>query len=286
MKPDIFNVHDTLAGGVKFFSLDDPDGGLDLIPLGIPEFDNDIGGLGPGACGILAAATGVGKSSIALSAMLNSKRKVGLVSLEDTDDVIQARLIAAITGIDSLRIRKNDLTAEERIRTAEKIESCKLDHMFFSYPTAGKLSRVMACITALCEAGCELIWVDYVQEIRSRSGTERRNEVAEAMGGCHEAAAEGGAALMMLSQFRRLGDAEKVPQIYHLKESGDLENKARVIILAHRIAGDPKEQGQRVHFRLAKSTYGGEYLKFEYRRDESGTLKPVPIFDVLDDDDF
>lgn len=279
----IFNTKQTLKEGVSFFSLDNPEGGLDLVPIGIPAFDNVIGGLGPRACGILAAATGVGKSSIAIAAMLNSKVKVGLVSLEDTVDVVSARLIAAITGIDSMLIRKNELTDAQRAKVKKDVAACKMDHMFFAYPTAGKLPKVEAAVTELCEAGCQLIWIDYVQEIRLGGQRERRNEVSEAMAGCHEAAAEGGAALMMISQFRRLIDGEKVPQIYHLKESGDLENKARIILLAHKVSGPESESGQRVRFRLGKSTYGGEWLEFDYLRDGSGTLRPTSLFDILED---
>jgi replicative DNA helicase len=253
----IFNTKQTLADAVSFF--------------------------GPGACGILAAATGVGKSSIALSAMLDSPVPVGLVSLEDTSDVIGARLVGAICGIDSLRVRKNDLTLAEREHVKKCVADCKYEQMHFAYPTAGKLPKVEAAIAELCNAGCKLIWVDYVQEIRIGGNRERRNEVSEAMAGCHEAAAEGGAALMMISQFRRLIDGEKAPQIYHLKESGDLENKARIILLAHKVKGPESEEGQRVRFRLGKSTYGGEWLEFDYLRDESGTLRPTSLFDLLED---
>lgn len=279
----IYTTKETLAEAVSFFSLDNADGGLDLIKLGIPAFDDVVGGLGPGACGILAAATGVGKSSIALAAMLDSPVPVGLVSLEDTPDVVGARLIAAIAGIDSLRVRKNELTAKERKHVAKCVKDCKYEQMHFAYPTAGKLPKVEAAITELCNAGCKLIWVDYVQEIRIGGARERRNEVSEAMAGCHEAAAEGGAALMMISQFRRLIDGEKQPEIWHLKESGDLENKARVILLAHKVPGPEGEKGQRVRFRLGKSTYGGEWLTFEYLRDGSGTLRKTSFFDMLED---
>jgi replicative DNA helicase len=88
---------------------------------------------------------------------------------------------------------------------------------------------------------------------------------------------------MVLSQFRRFGAEEKVPQIWHLKESGDLENKARIILLAHKENSNPDDEGQRVRFRLAKSTYGGEWLTFDYLRDKSGTLRPTTSFDVLED---
>lgn len=280
----IYTTQESIHESVETFHLD-RDGLPELVPTGFGPLDSELGGLGPGSVGILAAATGVGKSSAMLSAMLASPVKVGAVSLEDGPDVVGTRLLSALTGIDSLRIRRKALSKPElkKINTAAK--SNTLDHMFFTYPIAGKLSEVEECIVDLCEMGCKLIWVDYLQEIRGGSGkVDRRNEVSEAMGRCHRASARGGAALMMISQFRRPGeDAKGNPRpvgIHHLKESGDLENKARIIIIAQKQPSpDP---GDRVRFRLAKSTYGGEYVSFDMLRDESGTLRNATTYTPIE----
>jgi replicative DNA helicase len=108
----IYGTEDTLQEAITTFFLDRP-GKPELVPLGIRPIDRELGGLGPGACGILAAATGVGKSSTVLSAMLQSSVKVGCVSVEDTPDVVGTRLLSAFTGIDSLRIRRKELTERE-----------------------------------------------------------------------------------------------------------------------------------------------------------------------------
>lgn len=275
----IFGVKETIGEAVTTFRLD-RDGLPELVPLGLRPLDEELGGLGPGACGILAAATGVGKSSAMLAAMLGSSVKVGAVSLEDGPDVVGTRLLSAITGIDSLRIRRKALTKKELAAIGKAAKSNKLNHMYFSYPIAGSIEQVEESITELCATGCRMIWVDYLQEIRGHGKNDRRNEVSEAMTRCHRVAAAGNAALMVVSQFRRLGDGEKVPQIYHLKESGDLENKARVIILAHRQPSP--DCGDRVRFRLAKSTYGGEYVRFDMVRDESGTLRQAQYYNIAE----
>ena len=86
---------------------------------------------------------------------------------------------------------------------------------------------------------------------------------------------------MVVSQFRRPGtDVKGNPRpvgIHHLKESGDLENEARIIIIAQR---QPGPGGlDRVRFKLAKSTYGGEHVRFDMVRDESGTLRAAEYYD-------
>ncbi len=108
----IYSTQETISEAVHTFYLD-REGKPELIPLGFSKLDGELGGLGPRACAILAAATGVGKSSAMLSAMLSSRVTVGCVSLEDGPDVIGTRLLSAISGIDSLRIRRKDLTDDD-----------------------------------------------------------------------------------------------------------------------------------------------------------------------------
>jgi len=277
----IYNVQETIDEACETFYLC-RDGKPELVPLGFPPLDAELGGLGPGACGILAAATGVGKSSAMLAGMLASPVKVGAVSLEDGPDVVGTRLLSAITGIDSLLIRRKALSKGQLKEIAKAKDSNVLDHMHFAYPIAGSLEQVEEDIALLCAAGCKMVWIDYLQEIRGHAGrnAERRNEVSEAMTRCHRAAARGGAALMMVSQFRRPGtDVKGAPRpvgIHHLKESGDLENKARIIIIAQKQPSP--DSSDRVRFKLAKSTYGGEYVKWDMVRDESGTLRDADFY--------
>lgn len=276
----IFGVKETIGEAVHTFRLD-RDGLPELVPLGLRPLDEELGGLGPGACGILAAATGVGKSSAMLAGMLDSPVKVGAISLEDGPDVVGTRLLSAITGIDSLRIRRKALSKAELAQIKKAAKSNKLDHMYFAYPTAGTLNQIERAVEELTAAGCRMIWLDYLQKARGHGKGDRRNEVAETFTLFQRACALGGAAGMAVSQFRRLGDGEKVPQIYHLKESGDLENEARVIVLAHRQSSP--DSGDRVRFRLAKSTYGGEYVRFDMVRDSSGTLRNATYYNVTEE---
>jgi replicative DNA helicase len=218
-----------------------------------------------------------------LAAMLNSTVKVGAVSLEDGPDVVGTRLLSALTGIDSLRIRRKALSKGDLAQIALARKAGKLSHMHFTYPIAGNLAQVEAGIVALTNVGCRMIWVDYLQEISgNHKYSERRNEVSDVFRTCHRRAAEGNAALMMVSQFRRpsvdakTGNARPAG-IHHLKESGDLENKARIIVIAQKQPSPDAED--RVRFKLAKSTYGGEYVKWDMVRDESGTLRDAQLYD-------
>ena len=284
MTEEIFNVQQTIDKTVEVFYLD-RDGVPELVPLGLPPLDKELGGLGPRSCGILAAATGVGKSSAMLAAMLQSTVKVGAISLEDGPDVVGTRLLSALTGIDSLRIRRKALSKGELSLIAKARKTIKLNHMHFAYPIAGSLEQVCEAVNEMTALGCKMIWVDYLQEIRGHGKNDRRNEVSEAMTRIHRETAKGNAALMMISQFRRPGQDAKGNTrpvgIHHLKESGDLENKARIIVIAQKQPSPDAED--RVRFKLAKSTYGGEYVKWDMVRDESGTLRDASFYSPTED---
>ena len=141
-----------------------------------------------------------------LAAMLASPVKVGCVSMEDGPDVVGTRLLAALSGIDSLRIRRKALSPKELKKVNDVAKSNDLDHMFFSYQIGQGIDRVCDAITDLCDRGCKMVWLDYLQEIRGHGKGDRRNEVSEALTRAHGAAAAGGAALMAISQFRRVGE--------------------------------------------------------------------------------
>lgn len=277
MVAKLYTMEDTLAGAVESYYLD-REGRPELIPLGFPPVDEELGGLGPQSCGILAAATGVGKSSALLAAALSSTVKTGIISLEDGPDVVGARVLAHLTGINSRLIRRKFLMDPELKAVNAAAVSGEASHVFFAYPQA-KIDPIREAVDALAARGCRLIWLDYLQKIRGHGGGDRRNEVGASYTEFQQACKANEVAGMAVSQFRRLSDGEKVPQIHHLKESGDLENEARLIILAHRYTSDVEGCGDnRVRFRVAKSVFGGEDIEFDYLRDHAGSLQYATLF--------
>jgi replicative DNA helicase len=285
MALEVYSMVDTLNAAVDSFFLD-REGRPEIIATGFSIVDEELGGLGPASCGILAAATSVGKSSALIAAALSSPTPVGIISLEDGPDVIGARVLAHLTGINSRYIRRKFLTDPELKRVNKAAKSGAANHIAFTYPE-GKLGAVEEAVAALASRGCRLVWLDYLQKVRGHGGNDRRNEVAATFTAFQQACKRDGIAGMAVSQFRRLTDGEKVPSIHHLKESGDLENEARLIILAHKLTVDPDTLpkgappvGNRVRFHVAKSVFGGEEIEFDMLRDEAGSLQPATLFAV------
>jgi replicative DNA helicase len=241
----------------------------ELIPTGFDAVDDVIGGLDPKSCAILTSATGLGKSRAMLAAVLNSRVPVGVVSTEDPAPVLGSRLLARLSGVSSMALRRKDYSKAQEKRLLDAAKT-KLENIHFGIEVAESIETVEDTISRLCDTGCRMIWVDYLQKIRG-VGDDRRNEVNQVYTRIQRAVSRGNAAGMVVSQIRRLQDPEKPPQIYHLKESGDLENEARLILLGHRVYD--QEFNPYVRFRVGKSTFGGDGIEWNMEQLPCGGLK-------------
>jgi len=251
------------------------DGMPDLVPTGITAFDKEVGGLGPGSNMVVGAGNGIGKSLVCLDACLVNQGngvKSGYISLEDTPDVVGCRLLARYSGVDSKLIRRKALTTEQLDGVREAHAHMARDSqgpsaMAVSYQVGRGLPDVIIAMEKLAEAGCKIIWVDYLQKIRGVMD-DRRNEVSTVFTGIHGKAAELAVPVVIMSQISRQMDPNRIPSRFALKESGDIENEARSIIMLGRLADEP----DRVHGNLDKSTFGGEGLRLGWYRGPCGTL--------------
>lgn len=239
-----------------------------LIPLGIRALDQVLGGMSPGQSVGIAATTGVGKSSVVLACCQGISAagyKPGYLSLEDPLDFVGARALAMSSGVNSLDMRRGILTVEERDRVAasiKKLEDMKLD-LFVDM--GADIERGLLAFRALAKRECDVIFVDYLQKMRT-GRYDRRVEMGLALSALQTAAQEFGIPVVFVSQVRRMENPDKWPTIYDLKESGDIENEMRTIILLR------KTKDGHVEGKLAKSSVGGEGTSWVYERDRSGTL--------------
>jgi replicative DNA helicase len=79
---------------------------------------------------------------------------------------------------------------------------------------------------------CRLIVVDYLQIVRADGPTirERVGKVANAL---RQLAKAEGVPVLLLSQLRRPQNVNDAPTMIELKESGDIEAHAHVVLLLH-----------------------------------------------------
>lgn len=258
------------------------EGSPELIPLGIGPVDRVIGGVDPGALVVIGLPTGVGKSSLALHMLRNNRVRGGYCSLEDPEGLIGARVLAEASGVSSLKIRRKDFDLDDRDRLLAGLERLRLDDEagrspIFDVLIAKGLDRIGEAVARQAEAGCKLSIFDYLQKVRGLHN-DRRSEVGEALKAFQSFSFDHGMVGVVMSQFTRLSAGDR-PRIRHFKESGDIENEARVAIVGWQ---DDKVK-RRVNFCMEKSTYGGAGLTWSMDYDESGSLREMK--DQFEDDE-
>ena len=269
----LFTLADSVRETEKLFRTFDDGEMPELVPTGIKAVDRIIGGVGAGTFGVIGAGPGVGKSRVALDALDNLQAqnvKGGYQSNEDGPDVVGSRVLARYSGVNSLAIRKKSFTEDEYTMLCDarerlNLEAAKETSFLTSYATSGSLSQTVEGVHALGEAGCKIIYMDYLQKLHGKSG-DRRYDIGQCLNELHGAAASHGASLIMLSQISRQVNPHKMPGRFALKESGDIENEARIILMLC------KEGQDGVMGNLDKSSFGGEGTKCLWETRNCGTL--------------
>ena len=230
------------------YFVDRPEG----VELGISRLDGIIGGLEGGDTIVIGARPAVGKSALTLQIASNIIKKgfsVCFYNMEMNEKQIYERLISNIGGIELARLR-NALSytgdEKERFERANKILSEKYRKLTI---------RTGARTTSQIRAECimehyDVIIIDYLQLIIPE-GTYKGNrfaEVGEISRKIKNLAQEVDVPIIALSQLNRVSEAKetKEPTMAELRESGNVEQDASIVLLMWNLDKDHKEKGLKV----------------------------------------
>lgn len=212
------------------------------IPTGYYDLDDCLKGMDAGQLLVLAARPRVGKTALALSIAANVASRTGPVlffSLEMTRRELLQRWASAETGVPGSVFRDP--------RTATREDYAAVTEAF------GRLSaiplrvrdRTPATIGDLCAVaraehmrrGVRLVVVDYLQLAKpdTERPTNREAEVAEVSRGLKSLAKELSVPVLALAQLNReSARAKRRPGLEDLRESGQIEQDADVVMFLHR----------------------------------------------------
>lgn len=257
--------------------------GTRLIHPGMEILEEVTGGFQVGSLIILGGGTNVGKSSACLELMMRAaERNVasGYVSLEDPEDVLSARLLGAQAGISSWKLSTGKLEREDFAKLGrDGVEPLKRirRNLWFSFCVGGNELDVCASMSRLAMQGCKIVVVDYVQAIESsKRQQDRRNEIRWLSARLKAHAQRLDVALVLVSQLSRppRGDEFKEPTKHDLKEAGDLENAAELVLLLWR---ESNEDMAAVNIKVEKSKMGGNGARWLIERNKrTCRLEEVP----------
>lgn len=244
------------------------------LSTGIDQLDLLTSGLQKGFVYIMAGRPSMGKSSLASQIALNvakSGHHVYLQSMEENTDSLMRRFISNLTNINS-----------EILRTGN-FRDCEWDKIVAAIESLGKLSitinprinlkshQIAQHITTYSKTKpVDLFIVDHLQEIRD-DAQNRHLSISLAASTLRHVAKTLNIPVIILCQLSRAVEQAKnnVPELNHLKESGDIEAIADVVMLLYRpFYYDESTDESDLHVKFAKNRYGRTgcvYLKCDLR---------------------
>jgi len=216
------------------------------IKTGIRQLDEKNGGFFPGNVIVIGARPGAGKSAfmgqMALG-MSKEGRKVGIISLEMSNNEIAGRLSSLDTDIDFQRIyrglwqdqRERDRFHDRIARSTSKLPIYVSDNTRVStVDIRAKADKLKAT------KGLDFLFIDYLQLISADQpkNKNRENIIAEISRAVKIMAKELNIPVCILCQLnrevtKRKGD-DRYPQLSDLRESGAIEQDADVVMFVHR----------------------------------------------------
>lgn len=227
-----------------------------VIKTGIRELDEKNGGFFPGNLVVIGARPGAGKSAFMGQMAVNmatSGKKVGIISLEMSNNEIAGRIAAIDTDIAFAKIFRNLFQDEnEKQRFFDRVASkTSMLPIFVSDKTKVNAVDIRSKADKLkATKGLDFLFIDYLQLISADQGKNktRENIISEISRSCKIMAKELNIPVCILCQLnrestKRQGES-RYPQLSDLRESGAIEQDADVVMFIHRdwILGIPADE--------------------------------------------
>lgn len=215
------------------------------VKTGIHALDDMTGGLQRGDLVVIPAAPSMGKTALALgmaTAYAKNGFGVGFVSLEMGDIPLADRVLSDLTQIPYRDIARGNFRQEDGVRlakAAKDLESWPLQIVQSHIRTAeGIYSAARRIEKAWAARGQTLdcLFVDYLQLIEGR-GNSRAEIVTGASVALKAIAMRMNIPVIALAQINNKAMADrddKVPRLTDIRESGQIEQDASLILMVHR----------------------------------------------------
>lgn len=236
------------------------------VSTGLGILDDAIGGMKPGQLIVVGGRPGSGKSVLACdmarAAALWHRVPTLLFSLEMSRAEVGARILAAVCEINLRHILHGSLRGDQKQKLRSMTETLRSSPLVVDDTAQLDLAAIRATARRTTQRrGLGLVIVDYLQLIAPMTRRDSRvQEVAEMSTGLKSLARELALPVVAAAQLNRASEArsDRRPQLSDLRESGQIEADADVVILLHR--PDQNDRNSRraglVDLILAKNRHG------------------------------
>ncbi len=225
------------------------------ITTGFADMDHMTGGLQNSDLMIIAARPSMGKTAFATNIALNAAKafqnemlqvagskegSVVIFSLEMSSEQLANRLLAMQTGIDSNRLRMGQINSDEFAMLSREVNELSGMPLLIDDSAAPTISAIRTRARRLKrQHNLGLIVIDYLQLIRGSASlnyNSRVQEIGEISQGLKALAKELNIPVIALSQLSRALEnrEDKRPQLSDLRESGNIEQDADIVMFIYR----------------------------------------------------
>lgn len=262
--------------------------------LGFDKLDELLGGLEGGDMIVIGARPAVGKSAFVTqitSNLAKQGKRIGFYNLEMQNKQVYERFVVSESGIGLTRLRRAIKflgDEEERFNkaneTLEKAENIVI--------TSGAAKSVSDIRSESRHMDYDIIIIDYMQLLKAEA-TYRGNraaEVGEISRAIKNLAMELNIPIIALSQLNRASEMKetKEPTMAELREAGNIEQDASVIMLMWNLDSDDRtKKGCKVEKNRQGNTgkvvmrFNGDLMRFE---ETNETVKEASEWKSLSDD--
>ena len=219
------------------------------LATGLIDLDDMTAGLQDGEQTILAARPGQGKTAFGLQVTkhlaLNLKLPVFFVSLEMALVELADRLLCSQGQLDGHKLRRGVVTTDDGHRIAVARSELVRANVHIDDQPNQTMLRIAANARRLKrQQGIRLVVVDYLQLVEPENRRDPRQEqVAQVSRRLKLLARDLKIPVLALAQLNRAVEGRKGerPRLSDLRESGEIEQNADVVLLLHQDADKPCE---------------------------------------------
>ncbi len=246
-RPSFLPIKDFVMEGVKVIErLYEKKQTVTGVPTGFKDLDRLTSGLQPSDLIVVAGRPAMGKTSFCMNiaqhvAMLpENPVTVGIFSMEMSKEQIVTRLLSSESEIDHSKLRTGTLSRAEWPKLAEAAGRLSEARMFIDDSPSLSVLELRARARRLKkEHNLGLVIIDYLQLMRGRANSERREqEISEISRFLKALAKEINTPVIAISQLNRAPEQRekesKRPRLADLRESGAIEQDADVILFIYR----------------------------------------------------
>ncbi|WP_341522191.1 DnaB-like helicase C-terminal domain-containing protein [Pseudomonas sp. G.S.17] len=212
------------------------------LSTGLTELDNLIGFLRPKSMVVIAGRPGSGKTMLGLQIMQSvavNGKGVGLIySLEMGEAELTTRAIASLGGVDLRRMENaKELGDEEWSRIGMAVGQIRDAELYLNDEPGMTIGRIRSeALQFQREKGLDILMVDYLGLIGSdRKAANRAESVGAISIALKNLSKELSVPVLVLAQLNRnsTGRVGKKPQASDLRDSGQVEQDADLVLLVH-----------------------------------------------------